>query len=111
MDRDLCVLVGFLLSHFTSEQEDRFLRKAAALVKPDGTILILDSVWNDARARVRKKEGTQVRELSDGRRYEIYKKYFDENDLDVMARTHGIDLDIEYFGKVYFAATGKIVKN
>lgn len=103
-----CVLVGFLLSHLTSDQEARFLHKARQLVKPQGTMLILDSVWNEAHARIRTKEGIQYRNLSDGRRYEIYKKYFDEDELAAMGRAQGFSLTIEYFGPIYFAATGKI---
>ena len=98
------VLVGFLLSHFTDDEETRFFRLLKSILKPDGRILILDSAWNDARARTRKKEGQQKRVLVDGREFEIYKKYFDESDLSAMARQHGITLTVEHFGKVFFAA-------
>ena len=101
-------VVAFLLSHFTAEQEAQFFRMLTSAVKPNGRVLILDSVWSDARAQTRKKEGPQKRILADGREFKVYKKYFDEIDLSSMTTTHGIGLKVEYFGKVFFAARATI---
>ena len=99
------VLVAFLISHFTLEQETHFFKKIRKIVKSGGTILVLDSVWNDERALARKKEGKQKRILADGRAFEIYKKYFDENDFVTMGKTHELNFKIEHFGKVFLAAS------
>jgi len=101
-----CALIGFLISHFTWEQETQFFEVLRSVLNPDGRFLILDSVWTDARARVREKEGPQERSLNDGRRFQIYKKYFDEEDLVSMQDRHGIDLVTGHFGKVFFASQG-----
>jgi len=101
-----CALTGFLISHLTSEQEDRFFQVLRSVLKPGGRFLLLDSVWTAARAEVREKEGPQQRSLNDGRSFHIYKKYFDEEDLALMQDRHGIELVTEHFGKAFFASQG-----
>ncbi len=103
-------LVAFLLSHFTSAEEHAFFRKLKSILTREGTFLILDSVWTDARARARQKEGPQERSLNDGRTFQIYKKYFDERDLLSMQDAHGMDLVTGHFGKAFFASRGKFRK-
>jgi ubiquinone/menaquinone biosynthesis C-methylase UbiE len=97
-------VVAFLISHFTTEQEAHFFKSLRQSLKPGARVVILDSVWNDARAQTREKEGPQERTLADGRQFEVYKKYFDEAGLSSMASVHDIDLRIEHFGNVFFAA-------
>jgi len=97
-------LVGFLISHFMTEQEAAFFSRLKSVLKPGGVFLILDSVWTESRSRMREKEGPQVRTLNDGREFRIYKKYFDENDLVRMQDAHGMELVLEHFGGAFFAA-------
>ena len=104
------ILIAFLISHFTTDQEVRFFRMLKSIIKPNGQILILDSVWNDTRGQTRNKEGLQERSLADGSEFQIYKKYFNENDLSSFITKHGIELSVEYFGKVFFAAHAVIKK-
>ena len=104
------VLVAFLISHFTEDQEASFFQILRSTVKPNGKILILDSVWNDAYAHTHKKTGIQGRSTGDGREFQVYKKYFTEDDLSLFITKHGIELSIEYFGRSYFAATTVIKK-
>ena len=99
-------LVGFLISHLTSKQEVLFFQILRSILKPKGEFLILDSVWTEARAKIRQKEGPQQRSLNDGREFQIYKKYFTEEDLLLVQSTHKIDLVTEHFGKAFFAARG-----
>lgn len=101
-----CALIGFLISHFTSQQETQFFQTLRSVLNPNGRFLILDSVWTEARAKVREKEGPQERSLNDGRRFQIYKKYFDEKDLVLMQDKHRIDLLTGHFGKAFFASQG-----
>lgn len=105
-----CALIGFLVSHFTSEEEARFFQMLRSILKPNGKFLILDSVWTEARAKVREKEGPQERGLNDGRCFQIYKKYFDEQDLVSMQESHGITLVTKHFGKAFFASQGTFRK-
>lgn len=104
------VLVAFIISHFTANQNARFFRMLKSTIKPNGQILILDSVWNETRGQTRKKEGLQNRRLSDGNEFQIYKKYFTEKDLLSFNTKYGIGLSVEYFGKVFFAARAVIKK-
>jgi len=103
-DRFDTALAAFLISHFTVGQEALLFDRLKTALKAAGQILILDSVWNDARAQSRSKKGPQTRTLADGRAFEIYKKYFDRDDLAALATDHGVDVSVEHFGKVYFAA-------
>lgn len=105
-----CALIGFFISHLTDKQEQRFFQKLKSILKPHGKFLILDSVWNEARAKTRKQEGTQERVLNDGRRFQIYKKYFDKSDILSMQTKHRINLTIEHFGKVFLTLAGTFRK-
>lgn len=49
-------------------------------------------------------EGWQRRTL-EGREFDVYKKYFEKADLQAMNASHDIELEVEYFGKVFFTAT------
>ncbi|HIB32425.1 MAG TPA: class I SAM-dependent methyltransferase [Candidatus Marinimicrobia bacterium] len=104
------VLVAFLISHFTDDQEARFFRMLKSIIKPNGKVLVLDSVWSDARGQARKKEGIQSRSIGDGREFQVYKKYFTEQDLSLFIKKHGIGLSVGYFGRLFFAANAVIKK-
>jgi hypothetical protein len=70
-------------------------------------VLILDSIWSQERARTRNKEGRQTRTLNDGRTFDIYKKYFTEDDVAAMARRYDLDLSLVHAGRVYLAVWGR----
>lgn len=98
-------LVAFLLSHFTKTEENRFFEMLIPAMKMTGRILILDSVWSSARAETQRKESWQTRNLTHSRRgFKVYKRYFDKSDLSLLAEDQGLRLEIEHFGKVFFAA-------
>jgi ubiquinone/menaquinone biosynthesis C-methylase UbiE len=100
-----CAMVGFLLSHFTSEQEDAFFHKLKAVLKPSAQVMIVDSYWSERRrAGGRKKEGEQERTLNDGRVFAIYKKYFDKADIEAMLERHRFKLKSLHVGDMFIAA-------
>ena len=101
-----CALIGFLLSHLTSEQEHHFFGKLESMLKAGGKFLFIDSAWTEERAKTRKKEGKQERVLNDGRRFDIYKKYFDKDDISSMERRHRLRLTIEHLGRSFIAVSG-----
>jgi 2-polyprenyl-3-methyl-5-hydroxy-6-metoxy-1,4-benzoquinol methylase len=108
--RDLydCALVGFLLSHLTEAQEGLLFAALENMLDPSsGRFLILDSAWNGARARFNAKAGGQERRLNDGTRFEIYKRYFDPQDLAGWANTYDLTISIEHFGTAFFAVSGR----
>jgi hypothetical protein len=48
--------------------------------------------------------------LNDGRRFRIYKKYFDKSDIVLMQTKHRVNLTTEYFGKVFLSLSGTFRK-
>ena len=96
-------IIGFLLSHFTEGQERKFFSLLKDILADNGTFLVLDSTWTDERKKVRLKEDVQVRKLTDGRKFKIYKKYFDKHDLYKMAGEYGFRILDVYFGEAILA--------
>jgi len=104
------VLVAFLISHFTADQEARFFRMLKSIIKPNGKVLVLDSVWSNTHSQNRKKEGIQRRSIGNGREFLVYKKYFTKKDLSSFITKYSVELSVGYFGKLFFAAHGVIEK-
>ncbi len=100
-----CAMAGFLLSHFTQEQEGAFFQRLKAVLKPSAQVMIVDSYWSARRqAEGRKKEGEQERTLNDGRAFKIYKKYFDESDIERMLARHQFTCKSLHIGDTFIAA-------
>ena len=99
------VLVGVFLSHLTDTQMDLFLRNLRKVLKPAGRIIIMDSSWSQFR-KSRPKKGTAVRKLNDGRTYEIYKRYFDRDDIELISESYNMDLTVHHDGQIYLGVTG-----
>lgn len=100
-----CALVGFLLSHFTPEQEAAFFQKLKHILKPSAQVMIIDSYWSKRRkSGGREKEGEQERILNDGRAFKIYKKYFDKADFETMLKRHQFRIETLHVGKLFIAA-------
>ena len=100
-------LVGFFISHLNKEEERAFFEKLRTILKTDGKFLIFDSTWNEERAKTREKQGKHQRKLNDGRTFDIYKRYFDESVIKLMAKKHRLCLSLEYMGRVFVAALGE----
>ena len=96
-------IIGFLLSHFTEEKENQFFSLLKDVLVNNGTFLVLDSTWTDERKKVRSKEDVQERKLTDGRKFKIYKKYFDEKDLYKMTEKNGFRILDIFFGETFLA--------
>ncbi len=99
-----CALVGFFLSHLTSEQEEVFFGRLRQILKPNPPLMLIDSAWNRKRQRCREKEGIQERALNDGRRFKIYKRYFAKSDIERMFRRHCLRPVSYYVGDALIAA-------
>ena len=101
-------LVGFFLSHLTEAQEALvFAGLKNMLDMSFGRFLILDSAWSPERALFNAKAERQERRLNDGTRFEIYKRYFDQQDLSGWAKKYGATISIEHFGTAFFALAGR----
>ena len=53
--------------------------------------------------KVKSKEDVQERKLTDGRKFIIYKRYFDEKDLYKIAEKNGFRILDIYFGEAFLA--------
>jgi 2-polyprenyl-3-methyl-5-hydroxy-6-metoxy-1,4-benzoquinol methylase len=103
-----CALVGFFLSHTTESQEAVVFAALKKMLDPSsGRFLILDSAWSTERARFNAKAERQERRLNDGRRFEIYKRYFDQRDLSGWENKYDLTISIEHFGMAFFAVSGR----
>ncbi len=101
-------LIGFFISHLTPEKETIFFEKLKKILKFDAKIMIIDSAWSEKRKQFRKKKGLQERILHNGKKFTIYKRYFDKNDVNMMFAKHALKLDSIYIGKVFLSAIGGI---
>jgi ubiquinone/menaquinone biosynthesis C-methylase UbiE len=99
-------LIGFFLSHCNAEQENLFFDRVKKMLKNDGEMWFLDSAWNEERSKVRDKSGIQERDLNDGRRFEIYKKYLDKTDVRSLGMKYRIKFDILREGKIFIVFRG-----
>jgi ubiquinone/menaquinone biosynthesis C-methylase UbiE len=103
-----CALVGFLLSHFTSEQENAFFQKLKTSLKPAAQLMIIDSCWSERRqAGGKKRKGEQERILNDGRTFQIYKKYFSESDINELLTRHQFTCESLHVGDMFIATVAR----
>jgi len=104
-------VVGFLISHFDDVLLERFMTRLKAFLKPGGRFVIIDSVWGEINQGLRLvKAGMNERELFDRRKFSIYKRFFEKQDLRKIADIYDMELEIKYWGQVFFMAVGRFVK-
>jgi SAM-dependent methyltransferase len=104
-----CVLIGFLLSHLPEPDEAVLFETVRRMLRPSGRFLILDSAWTELRAKFNQKVERQARNLNDSTRFEIYKRYFDQEDLSGWANKYDVTISIEHFGTAFFALSGRFM--
>ncbi|HVY31558.1 MAG TPA: class I SAM-dependent methyltransferase [Polyangiaceae bacterium] len=98
------LLVGFFLSHADSTDESAFFERARSALAPGGTVIILDSIWNEGRAQSKPKESVVRRSSTDGRSFDVYKRFFDADDMTQMAARYGLVATVAYAGRAFIAA-------
>jgi SAM-dependent methyltransferase len=99
------LLIGFFLSHADAPDEVAFFERARSALAPGGTVIILDSIWNEGRAQSKPKEAVIRRTSTNGRSFDVYKRYFDAQDMTQMATRHGFNATVAYAGRAFIAAT------
>jgi ubiquinone/menaquinone biosynthesis C-methylase UbiE len=102
-----CALVGFFLSHLTEAQEHILFDTLKGMLDSSGRFLILDSAWSSERARFNAKTERQKRQLNDGTRFEIYKRYCSQEDITAWARRYDLTIAVEHFGTAFCAVSGR----
>ncbi|MGB7054981.1 MAG: class I SAM-dependent methyltransferase [bacterium] len=97
-------VIAFLVSHLNEENEGVFWRKLKRILTPKAEMLWIDGSWSHTRKKHRAKEGFQKRSLNDGRSFTVFKKYYDEKDIQAVANKYSFVLHSLYVGEVFFAA-------
>ena len=97
-------VVGFFISHLQGDNEDVFWTKLKRILRPGSDVLWIDGSWSETRKKYRDKEGFQKRTLNDGRVFTIFKKYYDEKDIQEIISKYSLTLRSLYAGEVFFAA-------
>jgi ubiquinone/menaquinone biosynthesis C-methylase UbiE len=101
-------VIGFLISHFNDAEFAGFFSTLKSFLAPGGMFAIIDSLWNEEIKRSRLvKAGMNKRVLFDGREFKIFKRFFDKKDLRGISKKYHVALDIVYWGRLFFLATGK----
>jgi hypothetical protein len=71
------------------------------LLRPQGTLAVIDSAWTEARRPYRERQGFERRGLPDGRAFRIRKTYLARDELEPLLERHGFDVQATYAGKVF----------
>jgi hypothetical protein len=99
---DACLL-GFLLSHLTSEYIEALFQRLRIVLRQDAEVAVIDSVWSAARQPYCVRDGFERRGLPDGRAFSIRKKYYDRPELETLLMHHGFVPRSVYTGNVFIA--------
>ncbi len=97
-----CALTGFLLSHFLAEEEEIFFGRLKEIVRPSACLTVIDSAWSEKRQEYRRKAGVEERVLEDGRTFRVYKKYFEQSEIEEMLEKHSFSIESIYVGDMLF---------
>jgi len=101
-------VIAFLVSHLTDDEVDALIASLKTLLVPGGRFVFMDNAWNEVIANIpRSKVSMVTRTLKDGRQFRILKRYFEKQDIQNLAGENNINLEIIYWGKVFFLATGR----
>jgi hypothetical protein len=90
----------------TEPDEAVLFETVRRLLRPSGRFLILDSAWTELRAKFNQKVERQARNLNDGTPFEIYKRYFDRQDISGWEKKYNVVMPIEHFGTAFFVVSG-----
>ena len=96
-------VVAFLMSHLTEETAGFLVDKLRRILTPRASVLWIDGSWSSIRKKYREKSGLQERKLKDGRAFTIFKRYFDEHDIESFLQENSMAKQDFYFGDVFFA--------
>ncbi len=99
------VVVAFLMSHLNEETSTAFFEKLRKILRPEAVFLWIDGSWSVVRKKYRGKSGLQERKLRSGQSFKIFKRYFDERDIDLFLKRNSLTKIDSYFGNVFFAVS------
>lgn len=104
------IYFSFWLSHVPPDRLASFLDKVAAMLKPNGTLFILDSLYiQEATANdqpLPEKGYIMTRKLNDGSEHQIVKVFYDLDELKSALSVAGIDADVMRTDNFFLYALG-----
>jgi demethylmenaquinone methyltransferase/2-methoxy-6-polyprenyl-1,4-benzoquinol methylase len=107
------VFFGFWLSHVPPDKLDGFLGMVRRALKPNGRVFMVDSRRTEtieAKDRHLPKPESiyHVRKLNDGREFNIYKIYYQPDELEAHFARHGIRVGARFSDTFFVYASGQI---
>jgi SAM-dependent methyltransferase len=95
------VFFGFWLSHVPHEQFDPFWSLVARSLAPGGQAIFVDSARPSTERESLPETAVSTRELNDGRRFQIYKRFYDPprlmHDLQILGWSSDVRATPTYF--------------
>lgn len=101
-------VAAFLISHLEEEEAQVFFDKLRKILKSRSHVLWIDGSWSEVRSKYRSKAGLQERKIKNGQTFTIFKRYFDEHDIDLFLEQHALTKNNIYFGDVFFAVDTRL---
>ena len=106
------VFCGFWLSHVPADRLDEFLQRVASALTTGGTLAVVDNTCAaDATVPNRQSppEGVEIttRRLSDGRKFQIIKRFYEREELRQLLTRHGFYADVETTPKYFVYAVAR----
>lgn len=102
------VVLGYIMGHLTPSMQDCVFKKIDKWLNNNGKVFLVDSLLHDDLVKEEKSGVIQKRSV-DGKEYNIYKKYFEKSELDMICSKNDYQIisEMSFYGK-YFA--GLIMK-
>ena len=102
------VFFGHWLSHVPLARLDDFLAKVARALRPGGTVMFVDSLApSDSRWTRSLDDEHAERELLDGRRFRIVKRYDPHDELERRFRAAGVDMRVGATARHFVYGVGR----
>lgn len=101
------IVLGFILSHYPHIKIEELFYKVNLLLKQKSQLLLLDSLCSHEKARVKNRKKIQKRYLPDGRKFNIYKKYFDLESINNLLNRFHFQVGKTYIGSLFFGILAK----
>jgi 2-polyprenyl-3-methyl-5-hydroxy-6-metoxy-1,4-benzoquinol methylase len=92
------VFFSFWLSHVPQERFESFWETVRSALAPGGRVFFIDSLYSETSSAknhsLNPEEATMRRKLNDGREFQIYKLYYDPNDLEMRLSRMGWNIAV-----------------
>jgi SAM-dependent methyltransferase len=106
------VFFGFWLSHVPPDRFEEFWTRVRAALKPYGRFFFVDSQYEASSTAAdhvltAKTDTRQTRKLNDGREFEVYKIFYDPDDLSQRLRRLGFQNEVRASKRFFLCGHGQ----